>query len=474
MINSQPFFLPKYFTQKSIACFLIALFACILLFIKNALPFQWIFYGVVEVVGFFLFAHFFTKRWTNGTAQNYQKWLLWVSFILRTVWVVFSYFYFLWFTGAPFEFEAADAKGYHGEALWLVELISNEAFDTYLDYIGINYSDMGYPLYLGILYYIIGDGLLIPRLIKAFLGAYTCVLIYRIGRAHFGESAGRIAGILAMLLPNLIYYCGLHVKETEMVFFVVVFIYYTERVLRAKRLILKDVVILCFVGASLFLFRTVLAVCMICSIAVTVFLISKRVSTIGKRTGLFLLLGIVGIFIMTTPLGDVIYSYIEASDQNLSSQMDNFSTRTDGAGGGNKLSKYGSRGIFLPFMLMAPFPTLVNTGQLNTMMLAGGFFIRNIYAFFVFVAFIALYKQKLIRFHILLFSILASYLFVLASSGFALSERFHLPIVPILLIFAAYGVTQLTVKNRKYYIPYLALVTVIVVGWNWFKLAGRG
>jgi hypothetical protein len=62
----------------------------------------------------------------------------------------------------------------------------------------------------------------------------------------------------------------------------------------------------------------------------------------------------------------------------------------------------------------------------------------------------------------------------LAQSSFALSERFHLPALPFLIILAAYGITNINYKNHKYYIPYLLLIGIIIIAWNAFKLAGRG
>lgn len=461
-------FLPQYFTQKAINCFLIVL-SFSFVFFRQSLGFQWIAFDLVEVIGFFYFSNVFSKQWANLTPQQYKKKVFWGSLGVRIVWVFFSYFYFLVATGIPFEYEAADARGYHGEANWLAGLLQGGGFNDYIKYIGVNYDDMGYPLYLGILYYFVGNSIIIARLIKALLGAYTCIYIYKIARNNFGEAVGRVAGVLAMLLPNLIYYCGLHVKETEMVFLVVVFVYHADKLLRASKFSFPSFLMILLLGAALFLFRTVLAACLIASVGSAAFFISERVSSFGKRVGLLLVLLLAGVLIMSTSLGDTINGYIKASDQNLSSQMDNFSTTTNA----NKLAKYGSKSIFLPFMLMAPFPTLVDTSQQNPMMLGGAFFTRNVYAFFVFIAFYALYKRKQLRNHILLFSVLFSYLFVLASSGFALSERFHLPILPFLLIFAAYGISQLSIKNKRYYIPYLVLMSVIVIGWNWFKIAGR-
>ncbi|MGM9506799.1 hypothetical protein ACS5NO_03700 [Larkinella sp. GY13] len=463
-------YIPSYFTKKGISAFSAVIVITSALFLHRILSFQSFLFCVVEAVLFFYFSSKLSLNWLNFSTKLFSKKLFRTAFFIRLVWVLFSYFFYIWMTGKPFEFDAADAPGYHNEAIWLVDLLKANQFDVYLKYIGVHFDDMGYPFYLGILYYAIGDGILIPRIIKSLLGAFTCLLVYKIARSSFGETTGRIAGIMAMLVPNLIYYCGLHVKETEMVFLVVCFVYLADKLMRSRTISVKNLILLAFMGASLFFFRTVLASCLIGSVAVATFITSRKISALSKRIGLIVLLISGAFFIYLTPLADRIDEYLKASDQNLTSQMDNFATRE----GANKLARYGSRGIFLPFMLMAPFPTLVNIpDQPNAMMLGGAYFTRNVYAFFVFVGLFTLYKRKQLREHILLLSVIFSYIFVLASSGFALSERFHLPLVPFLLILAAYGISQMNAKNKKYYVPYLVLICVMVIGWNWFKLAGR-
>jgi len=142
----------------------------------------------------------------------------------------------------------------------------------------------------------------------------------------------------------------------------------------------------------------------------------------------------------------------------------------------NKFAHYGSSAIFIPLMLPGPLPTMVNIpNQGNTMMLNGAFFIRNVFSFFVFFAIYLIFKRKLIRQHILILVALFSYTLILANSGFALSERFHMPILPFFLIFAGYGVTKTSRKIAElYYIPYMAIIICIEIAWNYFKLAGRG
>ena len=49
-----------------------------------------------------------------------------------------------------------------------------------------------------------------------------------------------------------------------------------------------------------------------------------------------------------------------------------------------------------------------------------------------------------------------------------------LDLVPFLLILAAHGISQFTNKDKRAFSIYMVLLFVALIGWNWFKLAGRG
>ena len=109
--------------------------------------------------------------------------------------------------GDPFEFDAADSWGYHHEAEWLMNepwsVVWGYYSDFYLDK-GGGVSDLGYPLYLMLLYKLIGSNIFVARVLKAIYGAITCVLLYKLAARNLNEQVGRIAGIFAMVMPNLI------------------------------------------------------------------------------------------------------------------------------------------------------------------------------------------------------------------------------------------------------------------------------
>lgn len=392
-----------------------------------------------------------------------------LSFLIRAAWVIFSYFFYIAQTGIPFEFNTADAFSYHSWASAASDTFEEGGIAQFFES-NVGYSDLGYPIYLTIVYYIFGDSIIIARLLFAIWGAWTVVLIYKIGRRNFDENTGRIAGIFALLLPNFIYYCGLHMKEVMMIFFLVAFMERADDILRGGKVTAVKLLIIGLLGAYLFFFRTVLALSAVFALF-SALVLSKKVGMSWLNRMLITVWFLVVIWLfLSARVQNEIEAYYEGRDQ----QESNMEWRAKREGG-NAFAKYGTTIVFVPLMFTVPFPTLVNIEiQQNQMLLAGGYFVRNVYAFFVILALITMYRKKLLRKHIFLLSFVFAYLFILAKSSFAISERFHLPAVPFLLILAAYGLTQINRKNKKYFIPYLVFIAIIIIGWNWFKLAGRG
>lgn len=460
-------YLPRHYTQLAIIAFVIVLSFCFIFFRGSALPLLWIVFAFIEVIGFFYFAHVLTKKWSSISERSFRHKLFGIALILRLIWVVFSYYFFLFQTGVPFVFSAGDSMMYHDAGNSILFHGFNN-LDSALW--GLGTSDRGFPFYLGVLYYVFGNYVIIPRIINALIGAWSSILIYQIAKRNFGEHAGRIAGILAMLLPNFIYYAGLHLKEPLMVFILIAFMERADFLLHGNRITIINLTLIGMLGASLFFFRTVLGLSAIFALF-SALILSKKMSVnwMNRIMISFWFLLVIWFFLSARIQGEINY-YLQGQDQ----QEANMQFRA-AREGGNTMATYGSTVAFVPFMFLAPFPTFVNIEtQQQQMLLSGGYFVRNIYAFFVILALILLTKRKMLRKHILILSFVFMYLFILAKSSFAISERFHMPVVPFLLILAAFGITQIHLKNKKYFLPYIILVIILVIGWNWFKLAGRG
>jgi 4-amino-4-deoxy-L-arabinose transferase-like glycosyltransferase len=445
---------------------------CSLLFVNQILPSHWMVFGLIEVIAFFIFSNQLTQNWKSISIQIFIKKIFTTALIIRVVYVLFSYFFYEYMTGIPFEFTTADANGYHEEATWINELYKNQDFlNKYPDYIKGNYSDAGYPVYLSIIYFISDNSILFARIIKAILSAYTCILIYKICRNNFGESTGRIAGIISIFFPSFIYYCGLHVKETEMIFVLTFFIERISAILISKKISYPSLIVGITLAFLLFFFRTVLGVSAFFALFSALLLTQNKFMQSSKKIviGIWVVLTLF-IFLGGTLIGEMERLWGEKGTNQRRSMEARAALNT-----GNKFAKYGASALFAPFILVAPFPTMVNVEtQQNQMMLHGGFYVKNILGFFVLLAIIVLIRRKEYKKHIFILSFLLVYLGILTLSKFAISERFHMPAYPILIVLTAYGISKLDLKNSKYYIPYLILIGIIIIGWNWFKLAGRG
>lgn len=436
------------------------------------LPFIWIIFGSLAVFTFFFFSSLLSFRWVKISQKSFQKKIFNNALTIRLIYVVFIYFFYLFKTGQPFEFNARDTVGYHETAKWILDIFFYGWIDFYFkNYISEGISDAGWELTLATIYLVSFRSIIFVRLVNALVSTFTVLMIYRISQRNFGEKAARITAIMAMLLPAFVYYSGLHLKETVMVFLLMVFIERSDKLLHSRKFSFWSIFQIVILGLSLFLFRTVLAAAAWFALFSAFLLSSEKIMSQYYRVVIIVWLIISSFFIFSGKILNEVSEYVGMRKTNQEQKYEHFSTRT----GANQLAKYGNAAIFIPIIIPAPFPTLVNiTGQENTMMINGDLFTRNIYVFFVFVAFYVLFKMKRLRENLLLSVFLFSYLLILANSGYALSPRFHMPALPFLLLFAGYGITQTNRNFSSYYVLYVIGISIVIIAWNWFKLAGRG
>ncbi len=264
----------------------------------------------------------------------------------------------------------------------------------------------------------------------------------------------------------------MHLKETEMIFLAVWFLERMDFAIRTKHLSFKLLLLPVFLLVSLFFLRTVFGVTAIFAVGTAILFSEAKVLNKHKRMVL-LLWGASAVLVF---LGGSISTEIEEVWQKSGrdAQKQNMEWRSQREGG-NQFAKYAGAAVFAPLIFTIPFPTMVHVDyQENQMMVNGNNYVKNILSFFVILAFYLIIKRKLWRKHTLLLAYILTYLGILALSNFAQSERFHLPALPIYIIFAAYGISQLTNAHKRYFNYWLILIFVAIVAWSWFKLAGRG
>ena len=463
-----PFF-PKQIATKGIYLYLGALAAVSLLFIRFAMSLTFIIMGIVWVVGFFLLSSYCSKKWQSISRKALLRNLFLTALGLRVVWVIFSYFFYFAKTGAPFEFDAADSMGYWEDAAWL----STTKWNTIQSYLFGNtkaVSDSGYLLYLTYLYKLIGPNIFLTRIIKAFLGSATVLLIYFVAQRNIGEEGGRLAGIFACFMPNLIIYCGLHLKETEMLFLMVAFLERADYLLRSRKYNVFTIAIPVLLATSLFTFRTVLGAAAIFALVTAIVFTNTQV--IGRTKRVMLISW--GVLAVSTLTGGTILNEAEGLWED---RGENQSTkRYQQTVRGNQWAKYATGTVMAPMMFVLPFPTMVDVDeQYNQQIMSGGNYVRNFFGAFVLIAvFSAIFVTKNWRNLSLIGSFVIAYLGIISASGFSNSERFLLPGLPVLLIMAAYGMTLLNAKNYRFVKIWYYVVPVMAFAWAFFKVGSRG
>jgi hypothetical protein len=477
-LTNQLVFAPKAITNRSIITYLLAMIGCSVLYSVHILSYTWWIFGLVSVLGFFYFSNRQTKIWINTRKKVFVKKLFWSALAIRVLWVLVSYGLYYQWTGTAFSIGAADELYYNQTAEFAANTLRDGNWHLYTNlqnYSGFAYSDMGYPIYLSIIYWIFGDSIIIARIIKAILSAWTCVLIYKTASRNFGESVGRMAGVFCLLMPNLIYYCSLQLKEVEMVFLTILFIERADWLLRQGKLKFAPTMFIMLIPLVMFTIRTALAATLVMAFFCALLFTTGRVSGIGKRV--VLIVAAAGFVIMmlltSTSIGNDLKQMWDTGGSGQQANMEWRSTRI----GGNTLAKYAGAAVFAPMIFTIPFPTMTEvTGQENLILIHGGYFVKNIVSYFTIMALLILLVTGNWRKHVLPIAVLCGYLLVLVFSNFAQSERFHLPILPLTLMFAALGISLIKENPwiKRYFNYWCVLMFIAAIAWNWFKLAGRG
>ena len=460
-----------------------AIVCCNILFASHMLNWQWWFFGAIEVFGFFYFVNRLSKVWFYLKPMHFTQKLFWMALFLRLLWVTVSYFLHQHWTGTAFSIDAADELFYNDVAQHAANMMRNSDWNIYQniqDYSGgTQFSDMGYPIYLTFVYWIFGNSIFIARVINALLSTWTVILMYRLTTRNFGEQTGKMVAILCALMPNLIYYCSFQLKEVEMVFLAVLFIERADYLLRKGNLAFMPTATLMLIPAVMFTIRTALAAVLVMAFFCTVILSSERVVSWGRRTLMLIMaIAFAGMTLMTsTSIGQDIQQMWRTRGSGQRINMEWRAERDVGQGMTQNFAKYAGAAVFAPMIFTIPFPTMNEVpGQENQKMIHGGNFVKNILSFFTIAALFILLFSGDWRKYVLPLAVLCGYLVVLVFSSFAQSERFHLPILPLTLMFAGYGISKMNEVwwVKKYYPYWCALMFVAAIAWNWFKLAGRG
>jgi hypothetical protein len=179
-----------------------------------------------------------------------------------------------------------------------------------MDYHGCALDDVGYPMWLGFVYLIVGvdNDVFIPFIIKCLMSAYCAVYIYRIAKRHYGEGVARMAAIFICFYPNMIYWCGTMFKEIEMVFLCCMAVDNFDQVLTSgQRYTFKNLLPGSLAAIAVFFFRSALGILILLAVFAHIVMASRRVMSIGKKV----LAGVLVTAVLAVSMGDRIRTQSE-------------------------------------------------------------------------------------------------------------------------------------------------------------------
>lgn len=469
---------PQWLSRNALITYFLALAVVTFMYSAYSLPWYYMLSGVVAVGVFFLYGSTAIKDTSLDKIRKenrFEKRIFLIAFIPRVIWMFLIYTIFMNSYGDAFGFENADANTYHIIAQEISEGLRKGHVNYESVFGGMDLSDRGYGTYLGFVYFLCGDSVLISRIVKCLLSAITVVLLYRLAKRNFDIQTARMSAIFCALWPNFWYYCGCQLKEVEMVFLGVLFVEQADQMLRSRQFTAWKVIPVLLIAAAILTFRTPLALVAFLSLIFSVVMSSSRVVNWGKR----IIVGVLAVLLIAVTMGNrleeqsqQLFDAVKSNEQE--TNMEWRGVRENG----NSLAKYAGKSVFAPLIFTIPFPTILEPfkGQDVQQLNNGGNFVKNILSGFTIFAMVMLLISGKWREHLLPLSFLLGYLVVLTASNFAHSERFHQPVMPFEFMFAAYGLSiAVTQKKYKRWFTYwCGLMFIAAIAWSWFKMAGRG
>ncbi len=463
--------LTRYIALFGIGLYLVTLAVVSLAFREHALQLKWMLWGIGEVLFFFVLTAIFYPRWKNDETKKFCRKVFWTALAIRVVYAFVMCYYYYWETGIGFEYGAADSIWYHPTAVNLSRCVRAGHISyvfKFLNAYTMGYSDQGYLLWLTLIYTIFGRSWLVPRLFKALMHAYLCIVVYKLGQRTFGERTGRLAAVMCVFMPILIQICGLHTKEAEMIFLSIFALERMDYLVRSKKYTFWNILVPILLTGLTFGFRTIIGMCLIFAFLVFVLLSSKDL--VGKKGKIITLAATIVVFFafLFSPVGREMHIIYRLKFTDLSYQQEKYAAE------GLRHSELAQSWIMAPGAFVLPLAPMVEESPDHNKMIHGSTYVKNFLAFFAMLAIVIAFQQKKWRDFSLIGAFELSYLAMIMFSFAANSERYHEPAVPLIVLMAAYAMTHTRRKDLKLFYVYCGVLFLALLAWNWLKLSARG
>lgn len=448
------------------------LFIHVLLFPQFIMSLPILAIGIAIILFFYTALNFYNRSW--GNIKNFELKLFTHSLVFRLISIAGMH----WITSLynpeslPLEIGAADSWNYMLSGEMVADAIKHDrsVFRT-LSYFWKGESDYGFSIYIGTIYYIFGNSVLVIKILNAILGALTALKIYQITKMLYPEKTARTAGILIMLMPPLLWFTGMLLKETLLIFILVSICKLVINLSQNPKDIKLNLFLIMLYISSLFYFRVFLAPLAIISSILHFSFFTKQKLRYRLITMFIGLLLSVGSYLIVMKLGmaDSVTTLIEDSKGQFLNEL---TSSAEQRGVSYKIA------IIAPLIIVGsivtPLPSLLHfdDGQIGIYAHFQNELIRNFMYFFLFIGIINFIKNNnRAGLYVFLFSM--GYSIIMVSSGTSFQDRFQLLSLPFLIIFMADGINSSARNKEKKWSVYLFFIFLAILSWNFFKLAIR-
>lgn len=347
-----------------------------------------------------------------------------------------------------------------------VSLAYSHILETYL----FEISDTGFCTFQAFLFVVFGYTPILFKLIYCAIGSYTSVRLYKLSSILFEQPVARLAAILFMLFPIAWFFSVVIMKETLMVFLIVEAIYLTVKLQRSYKT--STLLKLLFFIIIIFFFRSAISIILIMGAAFSMFMQVKKRRLVVNILVTAILLGGYLYFLQSTGKAEIYYQQYTETDDFVAQRYIT----------GSKVNPYTAivnAPIYFSISLFAPFPSFVDVPVSFGRDIPHDEYYYHVAGCMVWViiAFFSIYGlYHAIRFRrrdlAPIWIFILGYEFVLLRSILFTSVRFTFPLKPFLLMLAAFGIYEL--KNKKWFTLYLVAALIMIIGWNYVRLKGRG
>jgi len=408
----------------------------------------------------------------NSSEKGFRERIFLFSFCIRLIIMLILYIVSYQTLESIYYVGAKDEMRYFRIASEASSIFSLDGFKEGIEHILNNYrddiSDTGFAIFQSILIFLLGRSPFLIKILYCLIGSLAVLRGYKLAGLLFEKKIARLAAILLMLYPVSWFYSAVMLKESLMVLLIteaLIQLVNLQHQLKAGTLIKMLLLIV-----LLFFFRSAISILMIIVSVVSLMIFKYRTHMIPN---ILLVLAIVVIYIYflksTGRAEDYYEQYIEVTEY--SEQRISYMERL------NPYLSLISTPVYVGLALIGPFPSLVKVPLPENLShneyyyhVAGNLFWIVMVFFSLYGLYHAIrYRRKI---SVVLWSFIIGYQFVLLKAMMFTSVRFSYPAKPFFLMMAAYGIYQM--KSKKWYPLYLAVALVMVIGWNYVRMKGRG